>query len=437
MTASAPTVLHVAQPTDGGVARYVAAVSADQRARGWHVAAACPDGGRLARDLSANGVPRLRWSATRSPGPRSWEEARHLHRLVERVRPDVVHLHSSKAGLAGRLAIRGRLPTLFQPHGWSWLAVEGVHARTAIRWERMAARWTHLFICVGDGEVDQGRLHGLGGQVEMIRNGVDLRRFSPADGRARRTARAVLGISPDAALAVCVGRVTLQKGQDVLIEAWRRVEAGRPGTPEEAGTRDGRTHDDGPSYDHALGRGCPAAKLAVVGAGDLSPAVRRRAPDSVRFVPPVDDVQPWYAAADVVVVPSRWEGLSLTALEALACGRPVVASDVPGLAEIVTAGVGALVPAEDAAALAGAVAFRLHHPDVARAEGIAASRLAAEKFDVRRTFDHLAAVTARAAAGWRAGAGRAPRPTASCPRPTDFRTGVRRKAIRVETPRAF
>ena len=63
-----PTVLHVTQPTDAGVAAYVAALSADQQARGWDVTVACPDGGQLADDLADRQVRRVTWPANRSPG---------------------------------------------------------------------------------------------------------------------------------------------------------------------------------------------------------------------------------------------------------------------------------------------------------------------------------------------------------------------------------
>nr|BFE86789.1 hypothetical protein GCM10020093_093900 [Planobispora longispora] len=120
-----PSVLHLAQPVEGGVAVYVAAVAADQTRRGWDVAVACPGRGRLPAELAALGVRWLEWEAERSPGRGLPDEARRLRRLVGRFRPDAVHLHSSKAGLVGRAVIRGAVPTLFQPHGWSWLAARG------------------------------------------------------------------------------------------------------------------------------------------------------------------------------------------------------------------------------------------------------------------------------------------------------------------------
>ncbi len=359
------TVLHAAQPTDAGVARYVAAVAADQLTRGWRVVVACPSGGHLATELGAHGVPRLRWPATRSPGTETVPETQRLRRLISEVQPDVVHLHSAKAGLAGRLAIRGARPTLFQPHGWSWLAVQGPTARAALAWERFAARWTDLLVCVGEGEATHARHRQLGICHVVVRNGVDLARFTPADEQTRAAARGQLGVDRTVPLVVCLGRVTWQKGHDVLLRAWPEVRRHRP-----------------------------AAQLCIVGDGDLLPTLRRCAPPGVRFVPPVPDPRPWYAAADVVVLPSRWEGLSLTLLESLASGRSVVVSDIPGLAEAVTTGVGARVPVGDDHAVAGAVARRLLDADLRAAEGQAAA-LAARAFDARRSYEQLAAVTAR------------------------------------------
>jgi glycosyltransferase involved in cell wall biosynthesis len=361
------SVLHVAQPTDAGVARYVAAVAADQLARGWRVAVACPSGGHLAAALAARGVTRLPWPATRSPGVTTVPETQRLGQLISTMQPDVVHLHSAKAGLAGRLAVRGGRPTLFQPHGWSWLAARGATARGALAWERLAARWTDLLVCVGEGEAAHARHHRVEVRHIVIRNGVDLSHFAPVDERARIAARDRLGVAREAPLAVCLGRITRQKGQDLLLAAWPGVR-----------------------------RQCPAALLCIVGDGDQLASVRAGAPPGVRFVPPVRDPRPWYAAADVMVLPSRWEGLSLTLLEALASGCSVVVSDIPGLAEAVTYGVGARVPIGCVNALASAITRRLTQPNLRAGEGRNAA-LAAAAFDVRRTYDQLAAATAQVA----------------------------------------
>jgi glycosyltransferase involved in cell wall biosynthesis len=376
-------VLHVVQPTTGGAAAYVAAAAAAQRARCWRVAVAAPRAGWLAETLARQGIPLLPWSATRDPGGATAGEAIQLARLVRAFRPDVVHLHSAKAGLTGRIALRGALPTLFQPHGWSWLAATGARSHLALGWERFATCWTSTVVCVGDGEARLGRRSGIGGRFAVVRNGVDRRRFRP-DGMSKRHARAVVGVAPEVPLVVCVGRICRQKGQDRLLADWPQVLARRPD-----------------------------AWLALVGPIE---GARPRDVQGVRCTGEVGDVRPWLYAADVVVQPSRWEGLPFSALEALACGRPVVSSDVDGLAEVVRPGTGAAVAP---AAIGHEILRRFADPARAEAEGRAAAQFVRREFDERETFARLAEVTESAARSAKPCIGhRGSHPVAGGPRPT-------------------
>ncbi len=251
-----------------------------------------------------------------------------------------MHLHSAKAGLAGRLLLRGRVPTVFQPHAWSFEAVTGpVHAAT-LGWERAAARWTSLLVCVSAAERQTGLDQGIRAAAVVVPNGVDLTRLTPAGRPERAAARAALGLDPEAPTAVCVGRLARQKGQDVLLQAWPRVRAG-----------------------------VPDATLVLIGDGPDRAALERSLPAGVSLVGDSDDVASWLAAADVVVVPSRWEGMALVPLEAMARARSVVASDVTGVRESVPTTAGAIVPPGDAGSLAAAVLERLDGTVEADAEG--------------------------------------------------------------------
>ncbi|MFJ6215817.1 glycosyltransferase [Streptomyces sp. NPDC092296] len=385
------TILHVSQPVDGGVARVVADLVRGQVAEGHRVAVACPPGGRLAGRAAAAGAEVLPWPARRSPGPTVAAEAWRLRRIAAEHRPDLVHLHSAKAGLAGRLAVRGRVPTLFQPHAWSFAAVAGPVAGAALGWERLAARWAQAVLCVSE----QERRDGVGAGIrprrwEVVPNGVDLDRHTAADEAARRRARLALGLDPAAPLAVCVGRLCRQKGQDVLLAAWPEVL-----------------------------RRVPGAGLALVGAGPDRAALERtvgRFPvgSGVRLAGDVSDPRPWCAAADLVVLPSRWEGMALVPLEAMAAARPVVLADVPGAAECLPpdARRGALVPPEDPRALAVAVAAALADRAGCARRGALAREHVAARHDVRRVVtriselygellaDHRPEPRTAVAAGW-------------------------------------
>jgi glycosyltransferase involved in cell wall biosynthesis len=352
-------VLHVSQPSEGGVARCVADAALDQTARGWQVAVACPPGRPLARRVAEAGVEVRPWKAGRAPGPAALRETATLRDVVRSWKPDLVHLHSSKAGLCGRLADRARTPTVFQPHAWSFYAVDGLVRRASVLWERLAARWAHLILCVSEGEREDGRRAGIRGRWAVVPNGIDLQAFAPADDVERRQARQRLG-APEGLLVVCAGRLSHQKGQDLLLEAWPHVAGSIPG-----------------------------ASLVLVGDGPAEVELRRLAGDGVHFAGPSGDVAGWLAAADVVAVPSRWEGMSLTMLEAMARARSVVATASAGAREALGEDAGAVVPVGDPQAFAHALRARLLDEGLRTGEGRAGRRRAEAFHDVKA---HVAAL---------------------------------------------
>ncbi|HEX6792032.1 MAG TPA: glycosyltransferase family 4 protein [Candidatus Krumholzibacteria bacterium] len=200
-------------------------------------------------------------------------------------------------------------------------------------------------------------------RVDVIPNGVDAARFFP---RRAGEARERLGIANDGRIVVCVSRLSHEKGIDVLVDAFARMQ--------DAG-----------------------ARLFVVGDGVERDALAQRARErgagaSITFAGtrPHDEIPWWLAAADVVVLASRHEGMPNAVLEALASGRPVVATAVGGTRELVTdPALGRLVPPEDVDALAGALRDALSSSWDARA--IAASVAA-------RTWDEVGLHKARSIA---------------------------------------
>ncbi|MFJ6543537.1 glycosyltransferase [Streptomyces sp. NPDC091385] len=400
-----PRVLHLAQPVDGGVARVVLDLVRAQLASGLRVTVGCPEG-ELAFSARKLGAEVREWAAVRSPGPGLRGEVRRLGRLIAQARPELVHAHSAKAGLAARLALRGRVPTVFQPHAWSFEAADGITGLLARRWERLGARWADRVVCVSEAERERGLRAGVRAAYAVIPNGVDPVRFCPAPVEAARDAlaaelqaegvdaanlgaegvdaanlgaegvgaesRSADGLRAEglggkstrtAPLVVCVGRLCRQKGQDVLLRAWERV----------------RTE-------------VPDARLALVGDGPDRAALRAAAGPGVLFPGAVRDVRPWYRAADLVVLPSRWEGMALAPLEALACGRPVVVTDVDGARESLppaSAGL-CLVPPEDPGALAAAVAGLLTDAPLRAEFGESGRRHVLSTHDVRHTAERIA-----------------------------------------------
>jgi glycosyltransferase involved in cell wall biosynthesis len=198
-------------------------------------------------------------------------------------------------------------------------------------------------------------------KIARIFNPIDLSGWAPAD---RREARAALGIPSEAGVAVWHGRVDLYvKGLDVLLEAWQQV----------CGDRSERE-----------------LRLMIVGTGQDADALRERIaalPQSSilwvdEFVHDRELLRRHLAAADVYVLASRHEGFPVAPLEAMACGLPVVASDAPGMRDILEGGEGSggvVVPRENAAALAQAIG-RLLDDEQLRVQLGARARRRAEAF---------------------------------------------------------
>jgi glycosyltransferase involved in cell wall biosynthesis len=360
----------VSAPTTEGVPRVAIGYLRDQVERGWDVTVACPPTGWLGPEAEALGVRVVPWHAVRQPGPALAREVATLSRVVAASRPDVVHLHSAKAGLAGRLAVRGRRPTIFQPHAWSFLAATGPLRSASRAWERLAVRWTSELVCVSESERRLGRSLGVSAPTTVVPNGVDLAGHPATGADARTAARTALRL-PEAPTVVCVGRLATQKGQVDLLEAWPAVRS--------------RVSD---------------ARLVLVGDGpDRSDLEARLRPgDGVTLVGARTDVPTWLAAADVVVVPSRWEGMALVPLEAMASGRSVVATDVTGVADSVPPDAGAVVAPGSPVELGRALAARLTDPARTDAEGRAGRAHVEAHHDAAAAGRAVAAVTMRLSA---------------------------------------
>ena len=326
---------------------------------GWRVVVACPGEGDLAGWVREAGAAWYELPLSRQPAVTDAAVVLRLRQLLAGV--DVVHLHSSKAGAVGRAALatmppRQRPKSVFTPHAWSWLV--GGRLAPIYQWvERRMAGICDTIVAVSDAERDVGTA-ALGpraaGRIVVIPNGVDLDRFSPVGPSADR---------PAGPLIVCVARLAHQKGQDIAIRSL------------------GLMRTTGATL-RLVGAG-PDAELRTL-AAELGVA------DRVEFAGPSPDPSAHVRAADVVVVPSRWDGLSLSLLEAMACGRPVVASAVPG-SEAVD-GAGLVVAVDDPRPLAEAIDRLLDDPDLRGRLGQAGRARATELFDQRRRMAEVVAL---------------------------------------------
>jgi glycosyltransferase involved in cell wall biosynthesis len=339
------------------VAVYVRQLTEAAVAEGHAVTVVTPglDHGPVQGWIESSGARHVRLDMARRPALRDAFDLMALRRLARG--RDVVHLHSSKAAALGRVAAltirrRHRPAVVVTAHYWSWLV--GGHWAPLYRWiERRLARRCDAIVAVSEAEAREGRaVLGASAPIELISNGVDRVHFSPEGDQADRDRG-----SP---LLVCVGRLSQQKGQDVAIRALARVKDRTTrlrlvGAESAAGER--------PRLE-AL-----AASLAVA--------------DRVEWQGAVEDTAPQYRAADVVVAPSRWDGLSLALLEAMASGAAIVASDVNGSESLGAAGV--IVPPDDPEALADGI-DRLLEDEPRRRRLGASARTRSGSFDLATTM---------------------------------------------------
>lgn len=353
-----PRVLVVAQPAVAGVPHHVAELLPHLERAGFRIDVMCPRNSVLWASVAGRAGVRLHpMPDARVPSAGDVLAAARLVRLLRRV--DVAHAHSSKAGMLVRAAaaVAGRTDrVVFTPHGWSFWACRGRAAPLATALERVAARRCAVIVTVSAAERDAGLAAGIRPpQYRVVPNGVDPGRF-------------VADPAPVPGRVVMVGRLAPPKRQDLVVRALEAVR-----------------------------RRCPEASLELVGDGPQRAELERLADaagvaGAVTFLGERADVPERLRAAACVVLASGYEGCSLAVLEAMAAARPVVASRVGGMDELVEDGVTGRLVGNDVDALAAAVGDVLASPVEAEAMGAAARARVVERFSAERMAADLAAV---------------------------------------------
>jgi D-inositol-3-phosphate glycosyltransferase len=314
---------------------------------------------------------------------------------------DVVHSHYWLSGLIGRLASeRWGVPLVHSSHtlgkvkNRTLAAGEAPEPPLRIAGEQRVVATADCILAPTVGEAsDLVALYGADpGRVRVVPPGVDTERFVPGDREAAKRALGVTGRM----VVLFVGRLQPLKQPGVAVRAVAMLARRRP----ELARRLMLVVVGGPSGSG----GIQPADLAAL-AKEEGVALR------LEGAVPHEALPGYYRAADVLVVPSRSESFGLVAIEASACGTPVVASDVGGLRVAVRDGVtGLLVPSFEPSAVADALDRVLSDPALAGAMGAAGARFA-RRFDWRRAAIDLLAVyedLAGSAAGRRADRGAGP-----------------------------
>jgi glycosyltransferase involved in cell wall biosynthesis len=320
------------------------------RRRGHRVAAVVRSGGEAARRLSERGFEA---DAIGMHGEADLVAVVRLARRMRRLKPDVVHCHTSHAHALGALAARlaGRPVVVvsrrvdFSIYRHSFLGLSGFKYRHGL--DRIVCVSQAVASVLERDGVDPTRLRVVHSAVDPSR----VRDAAPVDVRAR------LGLPATAPVVLAVGALVGHKGHRHLVDALPAIRGRVPGV-----------------------------RAVVAGEGPLRPQLEAQAralgvAEALVLAGQVDDLPGWFHGVDLLVMPSTEEGLGTSVLDGMAAGLAVVASRAGGLPETVRDGVeGLLVPVGDAAALAAAVAGLLLDADRRAAMGAAARRRVDDEF---------------------------------------------------------
>jgi len=366
-----PTVVHVITKLElGGAQRNTLYTVEHLDGARWDKVLVCGEGGVLDEEARAGRTFRTLFvpSLVREMRPlRDAAALWSLWRVLRRLRPALVHTHSTKAGILGRIAARlaGAPVVIHTVHGFSFSPFHPPLRRLLYRWaERLAAPLTTRFLAVSRANLEEGVRLGLWrrDRVDLVRSGISIEKYrgAPAD---RDRQRRALGLPEGAAVVGSVGNFKPQKGPMELLKAFALV-----------------------------ARQVPEAHLVVAGDGPLrgefEEGVRAHGlEDRVRLLGWRRDVPGLLQAFDVFLLTSLWEGLPRSLLQARAAGLPVVATAVDGSVEAVEEGVtGYLVPPRNPLAAAGRVLELLGDAGLRRRMGEAA-RDGLEEFGIERMVE--------------------------------------------------
>lgn len=325
-------ILHVAQAA-GGVDRYIRMLLKYlDKEKFENILVCSQDFNREDYDGLVDSFEQIEMN--RAIGVSDLNSIKEVRRLIKKYNPDIVYAHSSKAGAIARVADIGlKNHCVYNPHGWAFNMRCSDKKRamyTAI--EKMAAPFCEKIICISDAEKQSALEKKIcrEDKLQVIFNGVDIEAYE--SGEHGTVKRSSLGIPEDAYVVGMVGRISPQKAPDVFVKMAKLVK------------------DE-----------IPNAHFVIVGSGNQEAEIRKYAEenkfaDSLHITGWVDDPMSYVELFDVACLLSRWEGFGLALPEYMMAGKPIVASRVDAIPNIIRNGEnGLLVEVDDATGASEAV----------------------------------------------------------------------------------
>lgn len=246
-----------------------------------------------------------------------------LRKIIKEIKPDIVYAHSSKAGALARIADLGiKNKVIYNPHGWAFNMQQSAKKKEMYKWvEKISAHFCDKIVCISDAEKESALREKIckPSKLQVIYNGIDLEEIKNTVPKTRKE----LNIPEDAFVVGMVGRLSKQKAPDVFVKAAKLIK-----------------------------QKIPNAYFLMVGDGELRDQVEEMIHNfdmdsSFLITGWVDKPTAYMKVMDVGCLLSRWEGFGLVLPEYMACGVPIVATNVDAIPNIIEDGNNGLLVAKD------------------------------------------------------------------------------------------
>ena len=284
-----------------------------------------------------------------------------LRRIIKQLKPDIVYAHSSKAGALARIADLGlKNKVIYNPHGWAFNMQQSAKKKEMYKWvEKISAHFCDKIFCISDAEKESALREKIckPSKLQVIYNGIDLEEIE----KTTPMSRAQLGIPEDAFVVGMVGRLSKQKAPDTFVKSAKLIK-----------------------------EKIPNAFFLMVGDGELRDQVESLINQydlgsSFLITGWVDNPTAYMKIMDVGMLLSRWEGFGLVLPEYMACGVPIIATNVDAIPNIVKDGVNGMLINKDSFVGAQKVCTRLNSDTELKDRIIASAKsMVKNKFGAKR-----------------------------------------------------
>ena len=248
---------------------------------------------------------------------------RTLRKIIKQLKPDIVYAHSSKAGAFARIADLGlNNKVIYNPHGWAFNMQQSAKKKEMYKWvEKISAHFCDKIVCISDAERESALREKIckPSKLQVIYNGIDLEEIE----KAASMSKAQLGIPEDTFVVGMVGRLSKQKAPDTFVKAAKLIK-----------------------------EKIPNAFFLMVGDGELRGQIeglinQYDLGSSFLITGWVDNPTAYMKIMDIGMLLSRWEGFGLVLPEYMACGVPIVATNVDAIPNIIKDGVNGMLVNKD------------------------------------------------------------------------------------------